>query len=156
MVERGQQADVPRQQHAVAEHVAGHVADADAGEILRLAVAAQRAEMALDRFPGALGGDAHALVVVADRTAGGEGIAEPEAVLGGNAVGDIGEGRGALVGGDDQVRIVVVVAHDVDRMHDLAVDQVVGDVEQAVDEALVAGDALGKHARRDRRRPASA
>ena len=79
MVERGEQADV-RQQHAVAEHVAGHVADADAGEVLRLRVAAQRAEVALDRFPGAAGGDAHALVVVADRTAGGERIVQPEAM----------------------------------------------------------------------------
>ena len=52
------------------------------GEVLRLAIAAQRAEVALDRFPGALGGDAHALVVVADRAAGGEGVAQPEAVLG--------------------------------------------------------------------------
>ena len=35
VIERGQQADVPRQQHAVAEHVTGHVADADDGEVLR-------------------------------------------------------------------------------------------------------------------------
>ncbi len=34
MIERGQQTNMPRQQHAVAEHVAGHVADTDAGEIL--------------------------------------------------------------------------------------------------------------------------
>ena len=103
------------------------------------------AEVALDRLPRALGGDAHVLVVVADRAAGGERIAQPEAVLDGDAVGDVGEGRRALVGGDDQVRIVVVVAHDVLRRHDLAVDEVVGDVQQAVDEDLVAGDALGQH-----------
>ena len=59
-------------------------------------------------------------------------------------VGDVGERRRALVGGDDQVRIVAIVAHDVLRVHDLAVDEVVGDVEQAVDEALVAGDAFGE------------
>ena len=110
-----------------------------------LAVAAQLAEVALDRLPGAARGDAHALVVVADRAAGGEGVVEPVAVLAGDAVGDVGEGRGALVGGDDQVRIVAVVAHHVVRMHDLAVDEVVGDVEQAVDEHLVAGDAFGQH-----------
>ena len=51
MIERGDEADVLRQQHAVAEHVTGHVADADAGEVLALGVAAQRTEMALDRFP---------------------------------------------------------------------------------------------------------
>ena len=30
-------------------------------------------------------------------------------------------------------------------MHDLAVDEVVGDVEQAVDEHAIAGDAFGEH-----------
>ena len=93
VIERGEQADVPRQQHAVAEHVAGHVADADAGEVLGLAIAAQRAEMALDRLPRALGRDAHGLVVVADRAARGERVAEPEAVLGADRVGDVGERR---------------------------------------------------------------
>ena len=55
-----------RQQHAVAEHVARHVADADHGERLGLDVDAHLAEVALDRLPGAAGGDAHRLVVVAD------------------------------------------------------------------------------------------
>src|SRR5690606_1748901 len=63
VVERGDQADVPGEQHAVAEHVAGHVADAHAGEVLRLGVVPQGAEVALDRLPGAASGDAHALVV---------------------------------------------------------------------------------------------
>ena len=39
------------------------------------------AEMALHRLPGAARGDAHLLVVVAGRAAGGEGVVEPEAVL---------------------------------------------------------------------------
>ena len=133
-----------RKQHAVAEHVAGHVADADHGEILRLRVAAQRAEVPLDRLPRALRGDAHALVVVTHRAAGGERVAQPVAVFGGDAVGDVAEGRRALVGRHHQVRVVAVVAHHVLGMHDLAVHEVVGDVEQAVDEALVAGDALGQ------------
>ena len=38
------------------------------------------AEMALDRFPRAARGDAHLLVVVAGGAAGGEGVAEPEAM----------------------------------------------------------------------------
>ena len=42
-----------RQQHAVAEHVARHVADADDRERLALHVAAELAEVALDRLPGA-------------------------------------------------------------------------------------------------------
>ena len=109
-----------------------------------LAVAAQRAEVALDRFPGAPGGDAHVLVVVAVGAAGSERVAEPEAVFDRDGVGDVGERGRALVGGDDQVGIVAVVADDVVRRHDLALDQVVGDVEQAVDEHAVAGDALGQ------------
>jgi hypothetical protein len=145
MVERSDEADVLGQQHAVAEHVAGHVADADAGEVLRLRIAAERAEMALDRFPRALRGDAHFLVVVADRAARRERVAEPEAVFGADAVGDVGERRRALVGGDHEVRIVAIMAHHVPRRHDLAVDEVVGDVEQAVDEHLVAGDAFGEY-----------
>ena len=48
VVEGGQQADVPRQQHAVAEHVAGHVADADDGEVGLLDVDAELAEVPLD------------------------------------------------------------------------------------------------------------
>ena len=89
------------------------------------------AEMALHRFPGAARGDAHLLVVVAGRAAGGEGIAEPEIVLVRDAVGDVGEGRGALVGGDHEIGIVAVVAHDIRRRdHAVAPVEIVGDVEQ--------------------------
>jgi hypothetical protein len=51
------------------------------GEVLRLDVVAQLAEVPLDRLPRAAGGDAHALVVVAGGAAGGEGVVEPEAVV---------------------------------------------------------------------------
>jgi hypothetical protein len=70
------------------------------------------AEMAVDHHPGAARGDAHALVVVARAAAAGEGIAQPEAVFGGQPVGDVGEGRGALVGGGDDVGIVAVAPDD--------------------------------------------
>src|SRR3546814_3492824 len=53
VVHRRDHADVLRQQHAVAENVAGHVADAHAGEVLLLAVTPERAEVALDRLPAA-------------------------------------------------------------------------------------------------------
>jgi hypothetical protein len=69
VVERRDQLDVPRQQHAVAEHVAGHVADAGDGEVVGVGVEPQRREVPAHRLPGAAGGDAHRLVVVADRTA---------------------------------------------------------------------------------------
>ena len=99
----------------------------------------------LHRLPRAAGGDAHRLVVVAGRAAGGEGVAEPEAVVARRRRwrcrrrsrcpcrrrprGRCRRRRGARrrCGGDD-----------------LAVDDVVGDVEQAGDERLVAGDALGQ------------
>ncbi len=145
VVEGDDQAGVLGQQHAVAEHVARHVADAHAGEVLVLAVAPEREEMALDRFPRAARGDAHALVAVAHRAAGGEGVAQPEALVQRQAVGDVGESRRALVCRDDQVGIVLVVAHHVRRRHDLAFDDVVGDVEHRADEKLVAIDALGLH-----------
>ena len=111
VVERRDQPGVLRAEHAVAEHVAGHVADADAGEVLVLAVDAHLAEVAAHRDPGAAGGDAHGLVVVAHRPARGEGVTEPEAVVLGDLVGDVAERRRALVGGHDQVGVVAVVAH---------------------------------------------
>ncbi len=51
----------------------------------------------------------------------------------------------ALVGRDDEIRIVAVVTHDLRGMRDRAFDEVVGDVEQAVDEHPVARDAFGEH-----------
>ncbi len=144
VVEGGDQPDVLAEQHAVAEHVTGHVTDADDREVLGLGVHAQLPEVPLDGLPGAAGGDAHALVVVTGRAAGGEGVTEPEVVLLGDPVGDVREGRGALVGGDDEVGVVLVVPDHVGRGHDIAGDHVVGDVEQRRDERLVAGDALGQ------------
>ena len=144
VVEGGDQADVLGEQHAVAEDVTGHVADADGGEVLGLGVVAQLAEVPLDRLPRAARGDAHALVVVARGTAGGEGVPEPEAVRLRHLVGDVGERRGALVGGDDQVVVVTVVPDDVLGVDDVPADEVVGDVQQPGDERLVAGDALGQ------------
>ena len=115
VVERRDQPDVRGQQHPVAEHVAGHVADPDDGDLLALGVDAQLAEVPLDALPGAAGGDAHGLVVVAHRPAGGERVAEPEPVGRGDLVGDVGELRRALVRGHHQVGVVAVVPHDVGR-----------------------------------------
>jgi hypothetical protein len=148
VVERGQQPDVLGQQHPVAEHVTGHVADADHGELLGLGVHAELAEVPLDALPRALRGDPHGLVVVADRAARGERVAQPEAVGRGHLVGGVGELGGALVRRDHQVGVVAVVAHDVRRGHrhpgpGLLGDQVVGDVEQPGDERPVAVLDLG-------------
>ena len=150
VIEGGEQPDVLGQQHAVAEHVAAHVADADDGEVLGLGVDTHLPEMAFDGLPRALGGDAHHLVVVAHRAARRERVAQPESVGLRDSVGDVGEGGGALVGGHDEVGIVAVATHHIRRGDDGPgghVD-VVGDVEQPGDEQLVAGDALGASASR--------
>ena len=99
--------------------------------------------MALDRLPGAARGDPHLLVVVALGAAGGERVAQPEVVLQRDVVGDVGERRGALVGRHDQVRIIAVVANHAVWRDDLALDDVVGDVEHARQERLVAVDGFG-------------
>ena len=115
VIERRHQPDLGRQQHAVAEHVARHVADADHPEGLALDVDVHLAEVALHALPGAARGDAHLLVVVAGRAARGEGVAQPEAVRDRDLVGDVGEGGRALVGRHHQIGIVAVVAHHARR-----------------------------------------
>src|SRR5690606_37649894 len=102
-------------------------------------------EVPLHRDPGTASGNAHLLVVVAGRAAGREGVAEPEVVLRGDAVGDIGEGCGALVRGHYKVGIVFVVALNVSRRYHPALLEVVGEVQQATDENSVAGNRLGHH-----------
>ena len=100
--------------------------------------------MALDRFPGAAGGDAHFLVVVAGRAAGGEGIAEPEIVRYRQLVGDVGERRRSLIGRDHKIGIVAVMAHHVGRRDHAgrSGSDIVGDIEQRRDEHFVGGDAF--------------
>src|SRR5260370_42160240 len=95
MIESAQQSEVPRHQHAVAEHVARHIADADDSDLAALDIAPELAEMALDEFPGAAGGNAHRLVVGAGRPARGKNVARPEPPLLRERVGKIGETRRA-------------------------------------------------------------
>ena len=66
---------------------------------------------------------------------------------------DIGECRCAFVGGDHEVRVVTVVPNDIGGRLDPAVDQVVGDREQARDESPVAGDPFGARFLGGGRRP---
>ena len=144
VVERCDQLQLVGHQQAVTEHVTGHIADADHGDAVFLHVDAALTEVTLHTDPRALGGDAHFLVVVTGGTAGRERVAQPEAVVDGDAVGDVGEGRSALVRRYHQIRVIVVMTHDVGRRHQGAVLQVVGDVQQAGNEDAVAGDALGR------------
>ncbi len=155
VVEGRQQPDLRRLQRAVAEYVAGHVADAGHGEGLALNIAPEFPEMALDALPATARGDPHLLVVVAGRAARGEGIAEPEAGLGRDRIGNVGKRGRALVGGHDQVRIIAVEPPHLRRRRQAAADDVVGEIEQAANETLVAADdfALLQFARCARRQP---
>jgi hypothetical protein len=143
----GDEPDLVREQHPVAEHVARHVADPDDGELVHGRVHAELVEVALDRLPRAARGDAELLVVVAGRAAGRERVVEPEAVLPRDPVGRVRQRRGALVGGDHQVGVDLVVDAHLRRVHHLAVDQVVGDVEQRAHVGHVLALDLGQQLR---------
>ena len=142
VVERRDQSDVRRQQHGIAEDVAAHVADAGDGEVLALGVDTQLAEVPLDRLPGAARRDPHRLVVVTVGAAGGERIVEPEVMLLGNRIGQVGERGRALVGGDDEVGIVTVASHDAGRRYHGTLDEIVGEVEHRRHELPVGRAAL--------------
>src|SRR5690606_27803393 len=142
VVEGRQQAHRAGAQQTVAKYVAAHVTDTYDGNRVLLHVYAQLAEMPLYRDPGTPSRDGHALVVVPHRATGGEGIAHPEAVVGGNAVGNVGEGRRALVRGHHQVIVIVIVTDHLRRRYHLAVDQIIGDIQQTLDEDAIAGNGL--------------
>ena len=99
--------------------------------------------MALDRFPGAARGDAHLLVVIARRPARGEGVVQPEIALLRDAVGDVGECSGALVGRHHQIGIGHVLLDHPIRGHDVVADAVFSNVQHGGNEGFIAGDALG-------------
>ncbi len=98
--------------------------------------------MALHGNPRAARGDAHLLVVITRRAAGGEGVAQPEAVILAYPVGDVGEGRGAFVSRNHQVGIILIIAHHIGGRDDRSAHDIIGDIEQAGEELAVAGDAL--------------
>ena len=144
VVERCQQLNVLGQQHAVPEHVARHIADANAGKILRLDIDAHFTEVPLDGFPGTACGDAHLLVVIPLAAARCESISQPVSVFNGNGVGKIGKCRRSLVGGNHQIRVVVIKNYDAFGVRDLRAGNVVRNVEQTGQENLVARNAFGQ------------
>lgn len=89
MVECRNELDLIRKEHAVAEHVARHVSDPDAGERIPIGVEPELAEVAAQRFPRPTRRDAELLVIVAGGAAGGEGVVQPEPIVPGQRVGDI-------------------------------------------------------------------
>ena len=138
MIKCCDQLDLARQQHTVAKHVACHIADPGDREWIFLRIQAHFAEMARDGYPGAAGRNAHLLVVIAGRTTRCERVVKPKAVICRYAVRDIGKGRGTFIGGDDKVRIIAVASYNTVGRYDLAIDNVVRDIEQSTDECLVA------------------
>ena len=151
MIESGDEPGCRTKQHAVAEDVARHVADAGSGERRGLDIGAELAEMALDCLPGAARGDAHLLVVIALAAARSEGIAEPMMLFGRHRVGGVGEGGGALVGGDDEIGIVAIVAHGVVGRHDGVAVEIVGELEQRAHEDAIGSRCLPPSRPRDLR-----
>ena len=63
---------LPLAEQTVTEHVTGHVANADCGELFGLSVVAELSEVTLDGLPCTTRGDAHSLVVVTGGAAGCE------------------------------------------------------------------------------------
>ena len=101
--------------------------------------------MPLHCLPRASGGYAHFLVVVSGRTTGREGVVQPESVIRGQAVRDVGECCRPFVCCDDKIGIIGVVTHHLPRSYDLSVDNIIGEIEQTGDEDLVACDGLGHY-----------
>ena len=126
VIEGGNDLNRLGQQHAIAKDIARHIAAARRADRLRLNVDPKFKEMALDRKPSPLGGDAHRLVIVALRAATGEGIVEPEIEFLGNSIGGVGEGRRAFVGGDHEIGILAVADDHLIGMDDFPLGNIVG------------------------------
>ena len=137
VVEGRVEAEMRRAEEPVAEDVAAHVADAGDRERRRVGVDAELPEMRSHALPRAARGHAERLVVVAVRAARGEGVAQPEAAGLRDGIGQIGEARRPLVGGDHQIGILVIVHDEAARRDDPAGDHVVRQVEQRADEGPV-------------------
>jgi len=144
MVEGGPQLDVLGQQHAVAEHVPAHVADADDGEGFSLGIDAQLSEMPFNRLPRTLGGDPHLFVVITDRSARGIRIGHPESVFLADRISDVGKRGRSLIGGNDQIGIVTVMPNHAFWRYQFTGNDVVGDVQQTALHGFVAFDPFGQ------------
>ena len=134
-----------RQQHAVAEHVAGHVPDTHHAEIGVLCVDAHLTEMTLYRHPGSARGDAHFLVVVPRTATGSEGVAQPETVFRRHLVGQVGEGGRSLVRRDHEVGVFIVLGDHIRGADHGPIDAVIGNIQQPANELAVAGLTLLLH-----------
>ena len=118
-----------RKQHSVTEYIPRHVTNTHTGKVFSLAINTNLSEVAFDRFPRAFGGDPHFLMVVTDAPARSKGITQPEAIFIGNAIGNIREGRGAFIGSNNQVRVIIIVSYHIFRVNQFAIADVIGHIK---------------------------
>ena len=144
VVECGDQLQCFRKQHAVTKNVAGHVTDARDRDRFFLHVDTHFGEMALDRKPTTLGGDAHRLMVISNRAATGKSIAQPEIAFQRDGICGVGKCCCALVSGNNEIRIIPVMDNDIVGMHDTVVDDIVGNRQQGADEYFIGFGAFCK------------
>ena len=86
--------------------------------------------MALNRFPAATCRNPHFLMVIAGRATRGKSITEPKAFSLRDTIGDIGKCRRALVGSNNQIRVITIMAKDISRWNEPGPVEIVGEVEQ--------------------------
>ena len=137
MIESGFEPYVAGLKHSVAKNITTHITNTRHGEIGRLGVETDFSKMPFYRFPSTTGRDAHFFVVVTDRAARRKGIAKPKTVVGRHGIGDVGKCGGTFVGGDHEIRVIVIPADDPGWVFDVAVNQIVGDIEQTLDKGLI-------------------
>ena len=140
VIEGSDEPGLLHQDQTVSEYVARHVADTGHRVAIMLWVDPELGEMVLDTFPRPARRNGVFLVVVADGSAGCEGVPQPEAPLQGQGVGGIGEMRCALVCRDHEIGIVTIATEHVRRWnHPTVAVDIVRQVEQPRDEDAVAG-----------------
>jgi hypothetical protein len=83
-------------------------------------------------------------VVIAVRPAARERIPQPKPAIERHLDRNVGEGCGALVGGDHEIGILAIVRDDLIRVDDLPFDDVVGDRQERADEDAVAFGPFGE------------
>ena len=103
------------------------------------------AEVPFYRLPRATRRDAHFLVVIAGRSTRCERIIEPEVVAGGDFIREVRECCGALIRRDHEIRIIAIAPYDTGWCHDLAVHDIVRDIEKTRDKRLVTLDTIGEN-----------
>ena len=115
------------QQHAIAKDITRHIAATDHLDRVFLHIDAHFKEVPLNRNPGPACSDTHGLVVIAIGAAAGESIIEPEVLLFGNAIGDIGKARCAFVSRNHKIGVFSIKDLHPLWVDHIAIDNVVSD-----------------------------